>query len=45
MMANRAAPSDHIISIEASHAPVLSHPKELARFIEQAAYYSALISH
>jgi pimeloyl-ACP methyl ester carboxylesterase len=45
MMANRAAPSDHIISIEASHASMLSHPKELAKFIEQAAYHSTLISH
>lgn len=43
MMANRAAPPDHIISIKASHASMLSHPKELARFIEQAAHHSALM--
>jgi pimeloyl-ACP methyl ester carboxylesterase len=43
MMANRAAPPDHIISIKASHAPMLSHPKELAKFIEQAAHHSALM--
>jgi pimeloyl-ACP methyl ester carboxylesterase len=45
MMANRAAPPDHIISIKASHAPMLSHTDELAKFIEQAAHHSTLMSH
>jgi hypothetical protein len=45
MMANRAAPPDHIISIKASHAPMLSHAEELAKFIAQAAHHSALMSH
>ena len=43
MMANRAASPDHIISTKASHAPMLSHPKELAKFIEQAAHHSTLM--
>jgi pimeloyl-ACP methyl ester carboxylesterase len=45
MMANRAAPPDHIISIKASHAPMLSHADELAEFIAQAAHHSAVMSH
>ena len=45
MMANRAASSGHIISIKSSHASMLSHPKEVASFIEQAAYDSAAMSH
>lgn len=40
MMANRAAPPDHIISIKASHASILSHPEELAEFIAKAAHHS-----
>jgi pimeloyl-ACP methyl ester carboxylesterase len=43
MMATRAAPPNHIIFIKASHAPMLSHPEELAKFIEQAAHHSALM--
>jgi pimeloyl-ACP methyl ester carboxylesterase len=45
MMANRAAPPDHIISIKASHAAMLSHAEELAKFIEQAARHATLMSH
>jgi pimeloyl-ACP methyl ester carboxylesterase len=45
MMANRAAQPNHIISIKASHASMVSHPDELAKFIEQAAHHSALMSH
>jgi len=40
MMANRAAPPDHIISIRASHFPMLSRPEKVAKFIEQAAHDS-----
>ncbi len=40
MMANRAAPPNHIISIKASHASMLSHPEELAEFIAKAADHS-----
>jgi pimeloyl-ACP methyl ester carboxylesterase len=45
MMANRAAPPDHIISMKASHASMLSHSEQLTKFIEQAAHHSALMSH
>lgn len=45
MMANRAAPPDHIISIRASHCPNLSHPEKVTKFIEQAAHDSAARSH
>ena len=45
MMANRAAPPYHIIPIKASHAFMLSRPKEVAGLIEQAAYDSIAMSY
>jgi hypothetical protein len=45
MMANRAAPPHHIISIKSSHASMLSHSKQVAGFIKQATYDSAAMSH
>jgi hypothetical protein len=45
MMANRAALPHHLISVMSSHASMLSYPKEVTGFIEQAAYDSAAMSH
>jgi pimeloyl-ACP methyl ester carboxylesterase len=40
-MANRITSPDRIVSIKASHYPLLSHPDKVTRFIEQAARHSA----
>jgi pimeloyl-ACP methyl ester carboxylesterase len=39
-MANRATSPDHIVSIRASHYPLLSQPDTVTSFIEQAARHS-----